>query len=278
MKTRELEKSLSRWGLSDAAVISLTVGSEIYKVRKGDSHFVLKILKQNEMQFAEESVLALRYFDGLGSIQLIDFADSSFLLEYVDGPNLTSLASDVNDTQACEVICEVLQKLHRFSYSAPTGITKMNQRFNDLYAYVQRPGIEKIYLAGADIARQLIQSQGQVCILHGDIHHENILRCSKRGWLAIDPKPVVGEPAYDLANVFYNPKGKTDFLMRKELIRQRSEIFSKRLRVDQKRTLEYALAFGCLSSIWSIDDGNLEEANVTKEIAECVRDVLKEFV
>ena len=40
--------------------------------------------------------------------------------------------------------------------------------------------------------------------MHGDFHHHNILS-SRRGWLAIDPKPMLGEPEYDVASFLWNP-------------------------------------------------------------------------
>ena len=44
-----------------------------------------------------------------------------------------------------------------------------------------------------------------MCVLHGDIHHDNILDFGKRGWLAIDPKRLQGERGFDYANLFCNP-------------------------------------------------------------------------
>ena len=46
--------------------------------------------------------------------------------------------------------------------------------------------------------------RGRHTLVHGDLHHHNVLR-SKRGWLAIDPKPMLGEPEYDVASFLWNP-------------------------------------------------------------------------
>ena len=42
-------------------------------------------------------------------------------------------------------------------------------------------------------------------MLHGDIHHDNVLDFGERGWLAIDPKRLYGERGFDYANIFCNP-------------------------------------------------------------------------
>ena len=49
-------------------------------------------------------------------------------------------------------------------------------------------------------------------LLHGDLHHENIMH-GPRGWLAIDPKGVLGDPGFDAANMFYNPLDRDDLLV-----------------------------------------------------------------
>jgi streptomycin 6-kinase len=66
-------------------------------------------------------------------------------------------------------------------------------------------GIESIYLRSAALAERLLSDPREVRVLHGDIHHRNI-RQSARGWLAFDPKGLVGERTYDCANTLYNPE------------------------------------------------------------------------
>jgi streptomycin 6-kinase len=55
----------------------------------------------------------------------------------------------------------------------------------------------------------LLATQRDVVALHGDMHHENVLRFGSRGWLAIDPKGLTGERGFDYANIFCNPDGAT---------------------------------------------------------------------
>jgi streptomycin 6-kinase len=59
---------------------------------------------------------------------------------------------------------------------------------------------------GVGLARQLGSSQTDLVVLHGDFHPGNVL-CSQRGWLSIDCKPLVGEPAFDLATLLANRLG-----------------------------------------------------------------------
>ncbi len=58
------------------------------------------------------------------------------------------------------------------------------------------------------VARSLFASMsfGETTLLHGDYHHYNVLR-SGDDYVAIDPKPLVGEPEFDVAPVLWNPSG-----------------------------------------------------------------------
>ncbi|RII89868.1 aminoglycoside phosphotransferase family protein, partial [Clavibacter michiganensis] len=72
---------------------------------------------------------------------------------------------------------------------------------------------------GAGVARELLAGSGPGVVLHGDVHHGNVLRFgdgdigsdsdsdsdSDDAWRAIDPKALVGDPGFDTANVLANP-------------------------------------------------------------------------
>src|SRR5690606_26100930 len=62
-------------------------------------------------------------------------------------------------------------------------------------------------LAGwaAHQALDLLAHQHDVRPLHGDLHHDNIIGDGHGGWLAIDPHGLIGDPVYDVANIFGNP-------------------------------------------------------------------------
>jgi streptomycin 6-kinase len=86
--------------------------------------------------------------------------------------------------------------------------------------------------------------------LHGDLHHDNIMQ-STRGWLAIDPKGVWGDPAYETANVFRNPEGAGDLPYQPARIARLAAAFHARLGHDPGRMLGWAVAHCALSTFWS---------------------------
>jgi len=104
---------------------------------------------------------------------------------------------------------------------------------------------------------RLANSQRQVRLLHGDLHHGNVLSDSRRGWLAIDPKGVVGEIEFEIGAVLRNPVERPDLFVSEETIENRCGVLVRRLNLDRERLLQWAFAQAVLSAIWSVEDGSV---------------------
>lgn len=57
---------------------------------------------------------------------------------------------------------------------------------------------------GIGLLRELPRSGGDAVLLHTDFHAGNVLTAEREPWLAIDPKPYVGDPAYDVTQHIFN--------------------------------------------------------------------------
>jgi streptomycin 6-kinase len=57
---------------------------------------------------------------------------------------------------------------------------------------------------GIRLLRELPRSGGDALLLHTDLHAGNVLAAEREPWLAIDPKPYVGDPAYDVTQHIFN--------------------------------------------------------------------------
>src|SRR5438128_12681264 len=72
-----------------------------------------------------------------------------------------------------------------------------------------RSGIRQHLLALLEEAEtlyaELSASMAEPVLLHGDLHHDNILSATRQPWLAIDPKGLIGEPAYEVGAWLRNP-------------------------------------------------------------------------
>jgi streptomycin 6-kinase len=154
---------------------------------------VLKVVPADDDESAEEAD-ALALWDGDGAVRLLreDRDRRALLLERaVPGHDLARLP----EAEATAIAVDVAQRLWR-----PGG-----RRFRWIGDHVPR-WLER---APGDLgasARALYSrlDVGRATLVHGDLHHHNILR-SQRGWLAIDPKPMLGEPEFDVPPFLWNP-------------------------------------------------------------------------
>jgi streptomycin 6-kinase len=106
--------------------------------------------------------------------------------------------------------------------------------------------------------RDLAASQGRQYLLHGDLHHENILHDEHRGWLVIDPKGVVGEAAFEVVMSLGNPHLTWPYPADRNVMARRVAIFAERLVLDRDRIVNWAFAQMVLCACWHIEDGDTD--------------------
>jgi streptomycin 6-kinase len=146
------------------------------------------------------------------------------------------------------------------------------QWFRELEPAAARHG--RILADCAAMARELLASEREVVPLHGDIHHGNILDFGPRGWLAIDPKRVVGERAFDYANLFCNPKPAIA-LAPGRLARQ-VDVVADVAGIERKRLLQWIMAYAGLSAAWFLEDGEWEQGKTPLAVAELAASELRQ--
>ncbi|MFC1436490.1 aminoglycoside phosphotransferase family protein [Streptacidiphilus sp. N1-3] len=195
---------LDRWKLTLERVFEPggRAGLVAYVRTDDDSPAVLKLGVPAAMPDLEYAALA--HWDGRGAVRLIEAAPEhrAMLLERLHGEvPLLSLA----ESKAMLEAAGTLQRLwvappepHPFTRvpELVAGLCEELRRHRDLAAAGElRPLLDEA-LAVAD---ELLADSTEEVLLHGDFHHGNVLAAERSPWLAIDPRPLVGERAYDLA-------------------------------------------------------------------------------
>ena len=103
--------------------------------------------------------------------------------------------------------------------------------------------------------KELIASSAEPVLVHGDLHHDNVLSSARAGWLAIDPKGIAAEPAYETAALLRNPISKlqqhSDL---EQILLRRILVLSEALQIDPHRIHQWGLAQTVLSAVWSAAD------------------------
>jgi streptomycin 6-kinase len=138
------------------------------------------------------------------------------------------------------------------------GLVPLRDWFRELFrkaASDRAAGVASVYSRGAELAARLLADPLDERVLHGDIHHRNIRR-SSRGWLAFDPKGVVGERTYDCANTLCNPfRGRPRYDERvhdASRLLTSAAILADALELELRRVLEFTFAYSCLSASWAL--------------------------
>ncbi len=253
-----LEHYLHIWDLSDPQPLAETPTSHLYTVTSGASTVVLKLLTPYGWE-ERAGAAALQHWNGHGAVQLYQADEQAQLLEYAEGDELITLVERGEDEAAARIIASVLNQLHSVPLAgAGEGLFTLERWFRELFKKAeadQQAGTASIFGRGAKVAEALLADPHDVRVLHGDIHHRNI-RHSQRGWLAFDPKGLVGERTYDLANTLCNPyrgKPRRDELVHNEKrLLTIAAVLAEEVGIALPRVLAFTYAYACLSASWSL--------------------------
>jgi streptomycin 6-kinase len=221
---------------------------------------VIKIAPPTDETLGREARV-LERVAGDGTVLLLDreWDLGALLLERaVPGLPIASRCT-VDDEEATRHAAGLLQRLWRpcpSSLRLPT-VSEHARAFDRYRAAHQghgplpQPLIDK----AEHVFGELVRSSDEQTLLHGDLHHGNILSATRSPWLAIDPHGVCGERAYDCASLLYNPHRELRVARHLEgMVLQRVEVLADRLGLDAQRVLAWGFAKAVLSEIWAVED------------------------
>jgi streptomycin 6-kinase len=190
-----LRHYVQTWHLGAPHHLASTATSHVYTVQHQGDLVVLKLLTPVGQEDEQGATAALGWFAGHGAICLLRSDTRALLLEYVAGDALTSLVATGYDDTATDIVAEVMTQLYRPVDSAVLpGLTPLPQRFRALFVRAQQEHAAtgaSLFVDAAAVAHALLADQRERCVLHGDLHHENIKYSPQRGWLALDPKGLI---------------------------------------------------------------------------------------
>lgn len=220
---------------------------------------VLKVIKREGDEWHSGEIL--RAFDGNGMARVYEHVPGAVLLERLrPGHSLAEISISGKDAQATDLLADVIEHMsltRHASRAYPEAVTLWDwARGFDRYIATRDAQLPKLLVESArQLYLALCASQREPRLLHGDLQHYNVLFDSKRGWLAIDPKGVVGEMEYEIGAILRNPIEQPELFTSAAVIDKRIKRFTERLDLDYGRVLSWAFAQAVLSAIWDIEDG-----------------------
>lgn len=216
---------------------------------------VLKLEKPG--QGVEVQAAALAAWGGEGAARLLRFdaARGALLLERLaPGTPLAALCEGGRGDEATEVLAALMLQLHR---PAPTDAV-----FADAHGWIRAiaacrdPRLDsRLRDRALGLYRDLNASARPAVLLHGDLHHRNVL-ADGPGWRAIDPFGATGEPAFDVGTLLTNPVAWLPFRRDLAAIQaRRVALLAERLGEDRARVAGWGFVVGVLKTVWDLEDG-----------------------
>ncbi|MEI6290156.1 MAG: aminoglycoside phosphotransferase family protein [Chloroflexota bacterium] len=252
-----LARAFEKWDLEPGTRMPLSYNYVISAVQSGGIPVVLKAGVPNP-EFTSERT-SLRIFDGDGCVRLLEYDQELNILLLERLTPGVMLADQADDEAAAHIACQVMRRLWRSApVNAPlinltdwfTELKNVRLKFDGTTGPFPRKLFEKVE---SDLPA-LFSSSTPACLIHGDFHHFNILS-SERGWLAIDPKGVIGNPEYDCAPFLMNPM--PGFAYQPDAVSitsRRIAIMSEQLGFSREIIRDWGLCHAILSGYWDLTE------------------------
>ncbi|MBV7696779.1 aminoglycoside phosphotransferase family protein [Streptomyces sp. TRM70350] len=201
---------------------------------------------------SEGEPVALRVWDGDGAVRLLDhdLDTGTMLLERLDPARMLSHVPD--SREAVLVIARLLA--HLTSVPAPAGMRRLGdiaramlQRTPWALERVADPEARRLLADCAAAVREVVDEPGDR-LLHWDLHFDNVLAADRAPWLAIDPKPLAGDPGFELWPALANR-------FDAEEVRWRFDAMIDVMGLDRERARAWTLGRLLQNALWDIEDG-----------------------
>lgn len=254
-----IEEVSQRWQLTEVQPVSNLSYNFVAFARRGSEKVILKIGVPNRELVSEME--ALKLFDGDGACQIIDCDEEKgfLLIERLQPGKMLSELED--DDERTHIAIQVMKKIWR---SAPemgkfihledwfAELKNIRPTFDGETGPYPKELLERV----ESFLPELFTDKHY--LIHGDFHHFNILS-SERGWLAIDPKGVIGPCGYEIGPLMLNPwDNSMDGGRFKVRAKRRVDLLCEETGWEREKIIQWSTAHALLSSWWDYPNGDWE--------------------
>ncbi|GIH24405.1 hydroxyurea phosphotransferase [Acrocarpospora phusangensis] len=250
-------RSLDRWDLRlDGAPMHGIISLVLPVVRPDGTPAALKLQPVTEETRSEGP--GLRAWAGDGAVLLLDAdpAGEALLLERLDGER--SLENVPDPWEALEILTGLMARL--IAVPAPPGMRSLADVATGMLADVPAA------MTASDDRRWLDTCAGAVRdlagepgdrLLHWDLHYGNVLAGHREPWLAIDPKPLAGDPGFELLPALHNRwHDVTATGNIRKCVLKRFDFMTEMLDLDRTRAIGWTLGRILQDALWDLEDGH----------------------
>ncbi|WP_122039505.1 aminoglycoside phosphotransferase family protein [Asaia bogorensis] len=242
---------LDRWHLVPDGDSIVTNTSHLLPVIRQGHPAMLKLTVHEDERLGAG---LMAWWDGAGAaLVLAQEGDALLMTRAMETGSLASWAWDGRDDEACRILCANAARLHAPRATPLLPLMRLAERFAALAPMATAYG--GIMRRCDAAARSLLASPRDIVPLHGDLRHENVLDFGSDGWLAIDPKGVLGERGFDFSNIFCNPHDEEGTICSDpDRFRHRLAVVTEAANLERERQLLWILAWCGLSTAWCLKD------------------------
>lgn len=213
---------------------------------------------------------ALQYFDGNGSIRFISHHakyNALLLQQAIPGITLKTLyPSQMEYVMNCYV--DTMKKLHNKSLSNKNNYRHIRDWLSAIDHLSKDACPAHLIKKAITLKNELLSSMANEIFLHGDLHHDNILK-NEDEWLAIDPKGILGEPEFEIAAfdfMYVNELSEKENV--KNILAARVEQLAQKAKLNAKRIQDWIFVRLILMAAWHVEDNG--DPSWTIKLAEAI--------
>jgi streptomycin 6-kinase len=218
---------------------------------------------------SEHEADALAFWDGRAAVRLLesDRSRGALLVERCEpGDQLWSVADDDAATQIAAGVLSALWRpvgeetqFRALADEAQRWAVELERDWRTL----EQPFERRVLDEAVSACLELGTAQGQIVLLHQDFHGGNVLRAQREPWLAIDPKPLIGERDFDAASLLRDRRWRLREAGMKAVLRRRLDLLAAELACDRERMRRWGIAHALA---WGVSGHGVES-----DMVECAR-------
>lgn len=241
----------SRLDLRDLKEVANLTYNYVLSGFQGDNPIVLKLGLDSAA--LKREAFALKCFADCGAVKVLAEDDGLLLLERaVPGTSLKSYFP-VMEQESIEIACRFMKKLRKANIPKDHTFPHIKDWLASLDKDWNIP--HDCLKKAKKLRDQLLKTAAPDVLLHGDLHHDNILQ-NGDDWAVIDPKGVIGTPAYEVAAFIRNPIPELlNHADAPNIIHNRITRFAKLLELPSPRILDWCFVQAVLALVWALEDG-----------------------
>ncbi|HEY3556382.1 MAG TPA: aminoglycoside phosphotransferase family protein [Kribbella sp.] len=268
-----VERYVGEWDLTlDGDVLSGEASLIVPVVRRDGTPAMLKLQSVNDESESEALALRTWHHDDVVEVLEDDPETSTILLERLRPRTLNDVPGDL---EATRILAEILT--HLMAVPAPPGVRRLADIAGQMLA--DAPAIVPLLVDPAEraLTRRLADRMAEVLpepgdrLLHWDLHYENVMAADRQPWLAIDPKPLAGDPAFELMPAVWN---RWDDLVEtgdlSQAIRDRFGLMLEVTGIDRDRALGWTAGRILQNILWFTEDGDTRIEAELKAVADAL--------